>query len=263
MGIVELKWGVLLYNGYWGLFILHIDIPVKKYLGETSFTGMPGPIFAVPSQWHKATTRAAPSCCWGCSPPGTKHRGLWTDEPVFQGTTWSLWFCNVLTSRTNHIQWHLYWEDHDETWPNLEFLNLKTHTCHLVVVSDLVDEVPLVAQDISINRHSDSESQNMFKLAQHVLHVALLVPRFEKTCPQITTTWSSLEKKTSCQIRFVNILWASGCWKTGHQSKEKFDFQYRIFTVAPTEHPTNQATYGMVIQCFTRDSIRMATSQRF
>ena len=66
---------------------------------------------------------------------------------------------------------------------------------HLVVVSNLVDEVPLVAQDISINRHSDSESQNMFKLAQHVLHVALLVPRFEKTCPQITTTWSSLEKK--------------------------------------------------------------------
>lgn len=63
MGIMEFKWGVLLYYGYWGLFILHTDIPVQKPVGETSFTGMPGPIFAVPSQWHKATTPAAPSCC--------------------------------------------------------------------------------------------------------------------------------------------------------------------------------------------------------
>lgn len=210
---MEFKWGVLLYYGYWGLFILHTDIPVQKSVGETSFTGMPGPIFAVPSQWHKATTRAAPSCCWGCSPPGTKHRGLWTDEPVFQGTTWSLWFCNVLTSHTTHTQWHLYWEDHDETWPNLEFLNWKTHT------------VPPCCSERSCRWSSACCTRHLHQWAfwlgesKHVQTRAACSPH----SPACAKVWENMPtnhhhlkqfgEKTSCQIRFVNILRASGCWK--------------------------------------------------
>ena len=43
----------------------------------------------------------------------------------------------------------------------------------LVVVGDLVDEVSLVAKNISIDWHADSQSQDMIKLPQHVLTIAL------------------------------------------------------------------------------------------
>lgn len=38
---------------------------------------------------------------------------------------------------------------------------------------DLVDEVPLIAENISINGHADAQSQNVIEFPQHVLDIAL------------------------------------------------------------------------------------------
>ena len=38
---------------------------------------------------------------------------------------------------------------------------------------NLVDEVPLIAENISINRHADAQSQNVIKFPEHVLDIAL------------------------------------------------------------------------------------------
>lgn len=38
---------------------------------------------------------------------------------------------------------------------------------------DLVDEIPLIAENISINGHADAQSQNVIEFPQHVLDIAL------------------------------------------------------------------------------------------